>query len=71
MLIKLEVLLSSSDGSNRLVLRKGLTVDRDNSDIKKELEFMGVRRPPVFPFLDRRHPINKVAGKVLFRLGLR
>ena len=32
---------------------------------------MGIRNPPVFPFLERKHPINKLAGKVLYRLRLR
>ena len=53
------------------VLRKGLAIDKDNKDIRQELDRMGIRKAPVLPFLDRRHPINKVAGKVLHRLRLR
>lgn len=51
--------------------RKGLALDRENFELKKELERMGVRKGPVLPFLDRRHPLNKLAGKVLHRLRLR
>jgi tetratricopeptide (TPR) repeat protein len=53
------------------VLRKGLAIDRDSRDIRQELDKMGIRKPPVLPFLDRRHPLNKLAGKVLHRLRLR
>jgi len=54
-----------------LAFRKGMALDRDNRSLRVELEKMGFRKPPVFPFLDRQHPINKVAGKVLYRLRLR
>jgi len=49
-------------------LHKGLSYDPGNSDIKKELQKMGVRRkkPPV-PFLDRSNPINKYIGIALYR----
>jgi hypothetical protein len=32
---------------------------------------MGVRKPPVFPFLDRKNPLNKIVGKALYSLRLR
>ena len=51
--------------------RRGLSLDRENSDIKGELDRMGVRRPPVFPFLDRKSAVNKLAGKLLNKLRLR
>src|SRR5512135_806078 len=54
-----------------VAFRKGLSLDRENRGIRQELERMGVRKPPVFPFLDRRHPINKMAGKVLHKMRLR
>ena len=54
-----------------MAFRKGMALDRDNRSLRMELERMGYRKPPVFPFLDRQHPINKVAGKVLYRLRLR
>lgn len=52
-------------------LRKGMSLDKSNKDIVRELEKMGIRKPPVFPFLDRKSAINKMAGKVLYRLRLR
>ncbi|MGA2192611.1 MAG: hypothetical protein ABSG42_04435 [Nitrospirota bacterium] len=51
--------------------RKGMTLDKESRNLRAELERMGIRKPPVFPFLDRRHPINKLTGKVLHRLHLR
>jgi len=51
--------------------RKGLALERDNRDIKEELDRMGVRKPPVFPFLDRKNVLNKLAGKVMYRLRIR
>ena len=52
-------------------LRKGLTLDKENKEILAELDRMGTRKPPVFPFLERKNPINKLAGKFLHRLRLR
>ncbi len=52
-------------------LRKGMTLDKTNKNIVRELEKMGIRKPPVFPFLDRKNAINKMAGKLLYRLRLR
>jgi Tfp pilus assembly protein PilF len=46
-----------------MAFRKGMALDRDNRSLRMELERMGYRKPPVFPFLDRQHPINKVAGR--------
>ncbi|MBI5695109.1 MAG: tetratricopeptide repeat protein [Nitrospirae bacterium] len=51
--------------------RKGLALDRDSNELKFELDRMGVRKQPVLPFLDRRHALNKLAGKLLHRLRLR
>ena len=30
---------------------------------------LGVRRSPTFPFLDRRHPLNRIAGKLRHQLA--
>ncbi len=64
-------LISGNRRKAHVAFRKGMALDRENRMLRGELEKMGVRRPPVFQFLDRRHPINKVAGKVLHRLRLR
>ena len=46
-------------------LTKGLKYDSGNSDLKKELHGLGVRRQPTVPFLDRANPINKYIGMIL------
>jgi len=51
--------------------RKALALDKDNREVRTELLKMGVRKPPVLPFLDRGHPLNKLAGKWLHKLRLR
>jgi len=49
-------------------LHKGLSYDPRSSDIKKELQKIGVRRekPPI-PFLDRSNPLNKYLGIALYK----
>lgn len=49
--------------------KQGLSVKRDDARIQKALAKLGKRRPPVFPFLSRRHALNKWAGIVVSRLG--
>lgn len=51
-------------------LRKGLQFDR-NPAILRELEAQGTRKPPLFARLKRDHPLNRFAGMLLSRLGLR
>ena len=46
-------------------LKKGLKYDNGNSDLKKELQSLGVRKQPTVPFLDRSNPINKYIGMIL------
>lgn len=53
-----------------LAFREGLAFGK-NQEISEQLEELGARRTPVFPFLGRSHPINKFLGIVLSRLGLR
>ncbi len=50
--------------------RKGLEVDK-NPEIMAELQVLGTRKKPVFPFLPRSHFLNKYLGLILSRLGLR
>ena len=64
-------LISGNLKKAHMAFRKGLALDRENRNLRTELEKMGIRKPPVFPFLERKHPINKLAGKVLYRLRLR
>ncbi len=51
-------------------LRDGLQHDK-NSEILRELERLGLRKPPVFNWLKREHPLNKYCGILLKKLGLR
>jgi tetratricopeptide (TPR) repeat protein len=50
--------------------RQGVRFDL-SGDILLELERLGVRKPPVFPSLRRGHPLNRICGTILSRLGLR
>jgi Flp pilus assembly protein TadD len=49
--------------------REGLSLDPRDRTIIRELERMGVRRRPLFPFLDRRNPLNRWPGIMRHRLG--
>lgn len=51
-------------------LRKGLKMGR-NELIVEELTAMGLRKDPVFSFLDRTNPLNVMAGRMLSRFGIR
>lgn len=51
-------------------LRGGLAKGRDNR-LVAELDGLGSRRPPLFPALPRGHFLNRLAGLILSRLGLR
>ena len=43
---------------------KGLKVDKKDKGLLKEINKLGIRKRPVFPFWDRQHTINKFAGKM-------
>lgn len=47
----------------------GLRYDRKNKNIISELAALGIRKPPVVSFLDRKNPINKYLGKIRHKLG--
>jgi len=51
-------------------LRDGLKHDLDEQIIA-ELARLGIRKPPVIPFLNRANPLNKYFGLILKRLGFR
>lgn len=51
-------------------LRKGMKFQR-NDEVRRELERLGVRAKPVFPFLKRGNPLNKYCGLLHKRLGCR
>ena len=52
------------------MLRQGLQYG-EHIDIIKELERLGIRKPPIFKKLARSHPLNKHLGLLLSRLGMR
>ncbi len=49
-------------------LRRGLKFGRDPR-LVGELKQLGVRRPPIFPALDRAHPLNRLAGRLRHRFN--
>ena len=50
--------------------RKGVKLG-GSPGIMTEIRRLGLRQRPVFPYLGRKHPVNKVCGILLCRLGLR
>jgi tetratricopeptide (TPR) repeat protein len=49
--------------------QKGLENNRKNEDILRELEKLGLRRKPIFPFMKRSNPFNKYIGMLTYELG--
>jgi tetratricopeptide (TPR) repeat protein len=45
-------------------LRRGLMIDPGNAAMQEQLRALGVRRRPVLTFLPRRHPLNRLLGRV-------
>ncbi len=65
------VLLLSGDNEQGIqVLRQGMRYG-ERISIVKELEKLGIRKPPVFKGLPRSHPLNKNLGLFLTWLGVR
>lgn len=50
--------------------RRGLKLGK-NRQIAEELKALGLRKSPVFASLPRENPINRFAGRLLTRLGMR
>jgi tetratricopeptide (TPR) repeat protein len=46
-------------------LQKGLHFDKQNKDLQKELEILGIRKYIPVPFLDRSNMINEFLGRLL------
>ena len=51
-------------------LRQGLQYQLKD-EVRRELEKLGLRAKPVFPFLRRGNPLNKYCGLLLKKLGYR
>ncbi len=45
----------------------GMQYDSGNSELKRELRALGIRKQPPVPFLDRSNPINKYIGLLLHK----
>jgi len=45
-------------------LRRGLMIDPGNAEMADELQRLGMRLRPVLGFLPRRHPMNRMLGRV-------
>ena len=52
------------------IFRQGLNYE-ENQQIVDELNKVGIRKPPIIPFLKRSNIINKYLGMILSRLKLR
>ncbi|WP_020678376.1 tetratricopeptide repeat protein [Geopsychrobacter electrodiphilus] len=52
------------------VLNLGLRTDK-NPEIARLLKSIGVRKPPVFPFIARNRRVNVASGRLLSRIGIR
>jgi tetratricopeptide (TPR) repeat protein len=46
-------------------LRRGLMIDPGSSAMLADLHELGLRRRPVLGFLPRRHPVNRLLGRIL------
>jgi tetratricopeptide (TPR) repeat protein len=64
-------LLKRDRGRAHEAFMMGLRLDRRDPRIRRELRRMGIRRRPIFPFLDRDHLLNRWLGRLLSRYGLR
>ncbi len=65
------VLSLSGDREQALtILRKGMEHGM-HFELLREMQSIVIRKPPVFKMLPRKHFLNKYAGLILSRLGLR
>ncbi|MGD8396033.1 MAG: tetratricopeptide repeat protein [Candidatus Eiseniibacteriota bacterium] len=49
----------------------GLALDAEDPELRRNMVQLGVRKPPVVPFLPRQHAVNRLSGQLLCKLGLR
>lgn len=47
-------------------VKRGLAIDSGNPELLRLRTIMGMRRDPIFPFLDRDHFLNKWLGKLTY-----
>lgn len=51
------------------ILRQGLISDKNNREIRAEMEKLGIRRRPIIAILPRNHPINRFLGIIARKLS--
>lgn len=47
---------------------QGLAIDKAHAGLRFQIRRLGVRRPPVLPFLSRHHTLNRWAGRMWTQL---
>jgi Flp pilus assembly protein TadD len=50
--------------------KAGLDRHPDHTQLGAELVRLGIRRQPFFPSLGRSHPINRIIGRITWKLGV-
>ena len=50
---------------------KGHSIDPSDGALLAEIEKLGIRKPPVLPFLKRGNALNRIIGKTFYMLRLR
>lgn len=63
-------LLSGNKSEAIRVFREGMVIG-DCGEIRKILEHIGTRKPPVITFLPRDNPVNRLLGILFSKIGLR
>lgn len=66
-LAKTHLLMGDKRSAYR-VIERGRQVDAGHLGLEELVMTLGQRRPPVLPFLSRRHPANRWLGKLRHRL---
>ncbi len=62
--------LNQRERAVRAIVR-GLELFPDDARLVAARDAMGIRRPPVIPFLSRKNPLNRVLGKIRYRWAQR
>lgn len=51
------------------VICQGLRIEQRHPGLRAEVQKMGLRRKPLFRFLPRNHPLNRVTGRIAARMA--
>lgn len=65
---RVRLLLGDRQGAHS-AFNQGLSIDRNDERIQREIAKLGVRKRPPIAFLSRRHPLNKYIGLLRSQLG--